>query len=444
MPVTEKPLYFPSFHCYFYPVLINKSIVLTKTSIMFAPDKKITLATILLCSIASFGQHDIAQWRGPERNGLYPGKNLLMPWPAEGPRQLWKYEVLGKGYSSAAVTTRNVYTAGSLDGSLFIFSFDLSGNLLWRSKLGPEWDKDFPGTRSTPMIYDELGYIVSGLGMLYCFDASNGKIKWTKNLFKDLDGKNITFGLSENLVIDGNKLFCTPGGNQFNVVALDRFSGNLIWKCKGNGEPSAYCSPILIDRNGKKYFVTMTANSLLSIDAETGVLAWKYPLVPESHPNTPIYKDGYLCAYDCSSDGTGGIMLKVSEDGKSATKAWMNPHIISPQGDGVLIGNNLYRYCPSKKKLYCFDWNSGVEKFDYPLNSPLLTMISADGLLYCYSFTGEVYLFKPGKDSFELAGKFILPGNKKEHCSHPVIRDGKLYIRIDNTLFVYSIEKSIS
>lgn len=404
------------------------------------------LLSLAICSmyLTCLSQQDLTQWRGPERNGIYPEKNLLTRWPSGGPSLLWKFDKMGKGYSSAAVTRDRVFCAGSVDSTLVIFSFDLIGNLLWDKKLGPEWNAIFPGTRSTPLICDGMGYITSGLGVLYCFDASTGMIKWKKDLFNEMDGKNIRWGFTENLVVDGNRLYCTPGGINANVVALDRMTGQVIWKSKGNGEVSACCSPIVIAWGGKKFFITMTENSLISIDTETGTLVWKHELEEDTHANTPIFHEGYLCSYDCSSEGRGGIMLKVSEDGKSIREVWKNTVIRSSQGDGVLIGDHLYRYSPTKKQLYCIDWKTGTEKFSYPLNTPLLTIIAAEGMLYCYSFTGDVYLFGIGNDSFELRGKFILPGNKKEHCAHPVIKDGKLFLRIDEILYVYAIAKTTS
>ncbi|MHC1705117.1 MAG: PQQ-binding-like beta-propeller repeat protein [Tenuifilaceae bacterium] len=403
--------------------------------------RTITLFFILFSCLESFSQHEMSQWRGPNRNGVYPEKNLLTKWPDGGPKLLWKFEELGKGYSSAAVTSTRVYTAGSIDSSLYIFSFDLGGKLIWKNKLGPEWNKDFPGTRSTPLIYDELGYVTSGLGMLYCFETQTGTVKWKKDLFNELSGKNVQWGFTDNLIIDGNKLICTPGGNKDNVVALDRINGNIIWRSAGNGEPSAYSSPIIVQRNGKKFFVTMTAKSLISIDVETGLLAWKQNLVGDSHSNTPIYQDGFLCGWD----GVGGAIIKISEDGKSTQEAWKNSRIRMPQGDGVLLNDNLFSYNQGQKKLFCFDWKTGNEKYFYPIDATILTIIAANDMLYCYSFNyGEVLLIKPNGSSFELMGKFTLPGNKKEHCAHPVIKDGRLYFRIDNILYAYSISNFYS
>lgn len=398
--------------------------------------RKLIVFAILFSCLESYAQHEVAQWRGPNRNGVYPEMNLLAKWPAEGPKLLWKNEEIGLGYSSAAVTSNRLYTAGSIDSSIYIFSFDLNGKLIWKNKLGPEWNKDFPGTRATPLIYDGLGYITSGKGMLYCFDAQTGSVKWKKDLFNDLNGKSVQWGYTDNLIVDGNKLICTPGGVKDNVVALDKNNGNIIWRSNGNGEPSAYCSPIIIEKNGKKYFITMTLRSLISLDLETGALVWKQSLIGDCHANTPIYSQGLLCGYDV----VGGSVLKLADDGKSVQVAWKNSKIRTAQGDGVVINDDLFSFNSNQKVVYCVDWKTGKEKYSYNLNTRMLTLIAAEGLLYCYSFDrGEVHLLKPNGKSFDLVGNFTLPGNRDEHCAHPVIKDGRIYFRIDNMLFAYSI-----
>ena len=196
--------------------------------------------------------------------------------PENGPELLWKFEDLGLGYSSAAVTDDKVYTSGTIDSMSYIFSFGLSGNLIWKKEYDKEWSENFPGGRSTPQIYDGKGYLLTGLGKLICFDAEKGDFIWTKDLFRDFDGQNVFYGITENLLIDGDKLICTPGGLDANVIALNKDTGDLIWKSAGVGEKSAYCSPLIITHKEKKYLITNTAKSLISIDPDNGKLMWSY------------------------------------------------------------------------------------------------------------------------------------------------------------------------
>jgi outer membrane protein assembly factor BamB len=258
-----------------------------------------------------------AQWRGQNRDGIYNDKGLLKSWPEAGPALLWYNEGLGEGHASAAVTADRVYTAGAIDGIGYLFCFDLTGKLIWKIPYGEEWVESYPGVRSTPLIYDGKVYLYSGLGKLICRRADNGDFIWSRELLKDYKAPNIKWGVTENLLIDGNKLFCTLGGTDVNVIALEPGTGKLIWKSSGKGETSAYGSPAIIKLAKKSILVTHTASSILGIDTDTGKLLWSHdqPNKYSVHANTPLYHDGYL--YCVSGYGKGGVMLKVAEDGNS-------------------------------------------------------------------------------------------------------------------------------
>lgn len=383
-------------------------------------------------------KQEIAQWRGPNRDGIYPEKNLLTQWPDSGPKLLWKYDELGLGYASAIVTSNKVYTIGAIDSISYIFSFNTNGDLLWKKELGREWTKNWPGIRSTPVIYGDLGYVLNGLGIIFCFNANDGNIVWTKDIASDFkmgtDG-----GYCENLIIDGEKLFFTTASHEANVVALNRKKGDLIWKTEGNNDSTSFCSPILIEVGGKKFFITQTNKSVLSYETETGKLAWKYALKGSPAPNTPLFRNGYLFAVDTWK--SGGFMLKISDDGYNVKEVWRNPKLDPQQGDMVLLGDRMYSASERGKKYACYDWNTGKEIYSDSTKAHIINIISAENLLYCYEFMGKFNLIKPTDKGFENVGSFKINGGTKFHCSHPVIKDRKLYIRHDNSLFVYDIAK---
>ncbi|MFA5420223.1 MAG: PQQ-binding-like beta-propeller repeat protein, partial [Bacteroidales bacterium] len=281
---------------------------------------------------------EIAQWRGPNRDGIYYETGLLKHWPPNGPKLLWSYEGLGDGHASAAVTSTRVFTAGTAGDNGFVIAFDHIGKVIWKTEYGKEWFESWPGVRSTPLVYNDKLYILSGYGQLVCMNAEKGNILWKVDLTTAYDGQNITWAFTENLLIDDNKLYCTPGGENDNILALDKDSGKLIWKSKGNGEKSAYCSPMIIKLTNRKILVTMTASSIVGVDASDGKPLWhlghinKYAV----HPNTPLYNDGLL--YCTSGYGKGGEMLKLSADGSSVTEVWRND-LLDPKTGGVVLIN---------------------------------------------------------------------------------------------------------
>ena len=401
---------------------------------------------IALVVLAMFSQctskQEVAQWRGPERNGIYPESNLLTQWPAEGPKLLWRFDSLGTGYASVAVTSEKVYTIGTKDSISSVYAFDKSGKMLWRKSLGKEWMVNWPGMRSTPVIFKGMGYVLNGFGVLYCFDAENGDVVWMKDIVKEYKTPVPEFGLCENLLVDGDKLFCTTASSEALVIALNRKNGDLIWKSAGfTDDSTTYSSPILIELGGKKFFVNETKKALISVNAETGKLAWRYEIkgFPISH--TPIFRKGYL--FTVNTWKNGSVMLKISDDGLSYSEVWRNKEFDPQQGDVAVIGDKIYGSGYEGKRFMGVDWSTGKEFFADSTRADVTNVISAENLIYTYELRGgAVKLLKPIGNGVEKVGSFrILGGTVQLHCSHPVIKDGRLYIRHDNSLFVYDIAK---
>ncbi len=403
--------------------------------------RKITLLFVGLIFLLQthVESQEIAQWRGDNRDGIYHETGLLKEWPVEGPMLLWHYDDLGPGHASAAVTNEMVYTAGtSPEGIGFVVALDHQGHLKWKTDFGPEWMESFEGTRSTPLVYDGKLYIMSSFGKLVCMSAKSGKIEWTVDLFNDYDGRNIKWGVTENLLIDDGKLYVTPGGLEANVIALNKDSGELIWKSKGLEELSAYCSPIAIEVGGRKIIVTQTANSILGFEASTGKLLWslEHPNTWSVQANSPVYKDGKL--YCFSGYGKGGVMLQVSEDGNSITELWRNSSLDSKMGGVVLVDGRIYGSGDKNKSWFCLDWETGEELY----SSKMLKVgiiIYADGLLYCYGTGGKVGIVDPKTNDFNLISSFEVPYGEQYHWAHLVIHDKKLYVRHGTSLMVYDI-----
>ena len=383
---------------------------------------------------------DIAQWRGPGRDGIYNETGLLKSWPENGPALLWHFEGLGEGHSSASVTSDRIYTAGTLQGIGYLFCFDLTGKLMWKVPYGEEWTETWSGVRSTPLVYNGKIYQFSGMGKLLCRRSDNGEFVWSVDVLKDYHGPNIKWGVTENLLIDGNKLFCTVGGADTNVIALDPGTGKLIWKSSGKGEVSAYCSPAIIKLAKRHILVTQTANSILGIDAENGKLLWSHdqPNKWSVHANTPLFHEGYL--YCVSGYGKGGVMLKLADDGSSVQEVWRNTSLDYRMGGFVLVNGKIFGSDDSGKAWYCLDWKTGTPMFSEKITGRG-NIIFADGMLYLYGDTGEVVLAEPLLNSFKKAGSFKVPFGTDQHWAHLVISDGRLYVRHGNSLMVYDIRK---
>ncbi len=391
-------------------------------------------------------KHEISDWRGPSRDGIYHEKNLLKQWPEKGPEMLWSFEGLGFGHSSVAVANNKVYVTGIKDtiaseGTLY--TFDLAGNLLWQKIYGKDFTWNFHGTRSTPVVYDSLIYIESGMGAVYCLNAETGNQLWTVNFVKDLGADSVVqFGFAESVLIDGENLICVPGGKENNVVALNRFTGEKVWNSPGFGEPATYNSPVLIDRNGQKLVIAMTASSIMGIDANTGQMYWRIEQTQQNkiHAVTPVYYDGKIVVASGGREATSGLVqLKLSENGKSAKVAWRNKKFITLMGGLIRLDSCLYGSAYLKNDWQVINWNTG-EMLAQNKDLGGGSVIYADGMFYCYAENdGEIALVKASPNSFEIISKFKVPLGTDQHWAHPVINDGKLFIRHGNALMVYKV-----
>lgn len=407
---------------------------------------------ILLCGfIASLygfsGADDLAQWRGANRDGIYQDVNLLKQWPAEGPEMLWSFEGLGIGQGSVAVANETVFVTGipdTLNSDGYLFAFDTKGKLLWKKNYGKDWTGIFPGARSTPTVAGDLVYVESGNGAVYCIKAKSGETVWSVDFFKDMKADSVQFGFSESILIDGDKLYCTPGGKENNMVALNRFTGSKIWSSPGYKEKATYSSPIVFTHGGKRLIANLTATSIIGLDANTGEMYWRIHQFQDNkiHANTPVYYDGNLIVSSASrKDSSGLVSLKLSPDGKKAEIEWRNKEFISLSGGVILKDGCIYGGAYLQPKWFCFDVKTGQTKYvAKELGGG--AVIYADGLLYCYAEKdGEMALAESTPEQFRIISKFKVPLGKDQHWAHPVIADGKLYIRHNDALMVYDIRK---
>ncbi|MEI6696572.1 MAG: PQQ-binding-like beta-propeller repeat protein [Bacteroidota bacterium] len=379
-----------------------------------------------------------SQWRGINRDGIYAETGLIKQWPADGPKILWHFDELGKGFASAIVYNDKIISSGMLDSTGYIFALDLKGKLIWKTPYGTEWTESWPGCRSTPTVFDNKIYVSSSFGKAVCMNVADGKILWTIDLGKAFGAQPPKWGIVESPLIVDDKVIFTTGGKEKNIVALNRLDGKTIWTSAGAGELTAYCSPLLIHHNGKQIICTLTANSVLGIEAGTGKVLWTYPKKNtwSVHANTPLYFDGQI--YVVSGYGSGGIMLKLADDGKSVTEVWNNTTLDNQMGGVVLLNGYLYGSGQNTKSWQCLDWKTGILKYETNALGKGVT-IANDGLLYCYSDKGDFSLVKPTPTAFEIISKIKITLGSDYHWAHPLIKDKILYMRHGNVMIAYSL-----
>lgn len=388
------------------------------------------------------------EWRGTNRSGIYNETNLLKSWPADGPKEIWAIDNIGNGFVTPIFTEDRFYITGEIDSMLVLFSFNLKGEMEWQTTLGKEWMKSYPGSRSIPTIVDDLIYAGSGLGNLYCIDRTNGKIVWSKDFVSDFGGVLPLHGYSEAALINGEKIFWTPGGKINNVIALNRFTGKMIWSNKGFGETSAYNPPKLIELPSRKILVTFSSYHLLGIDIETGKLLWSHeqdnyppekraPGYGDTHCNTALFDNGSI--YYAAGDGNGGVKLRLSDDGTKITEIWRNKGFDSYMGGIVKIDNFIYGCGTASPDLRAINAETGI--LSDSLRIGIGALIAADNMLYYYTQKGDLMLIGYDQGKIEKVSSFRIKKGTLQHFSHPVINKGILYQRHGKVLIAFDIRQ---
>lgn len=392
-----------------------------------------------------------AYFHGPNGNNISKETGLLTKWPEQGPVRLWTTSGLGKGYSSVVISNQKVFTAGSLEKQTYVFAIDYQGKILWKKPNGKGWEagnaqwaRDYDGARATPTVNEGLVYHLGELGSLSVFKATDGSLVWHKNIVEAFDGTIPRYGYAESLLIDGNNLICFPGGAKGYMVALDKKSGKTVWANQDVGEEPGYSSPILVEDQGLRQIITMTDLGVVGVNADSGELLWKIGHTNKRKLNiaNPIYMNGHVCI--SSGYGAGTILVKLNYKGKkvSAEKVWFNELLDNHHGGILYLDDHIYGTGHEKKGWFCLDFKTGKTLYR-DAEGGKGSFMYADGMFYYFTERGQVNLVKSSNESFKIVSSFQLPNMSTGfRWAHPVVCDGRLYLRHDDNLFVYKLSQS--
>lgn len=383
------------------------------------------------------------QWRGIRRDGISEETGLLGEWPEAGPPLHWQFDELGTGWSSPIIVGDLIYITGDVDDDLVIWALDHNGEVRWRTTNGAAWHGSYPGARAACAYSDGYLYHLNAHGRLVCLDPDSGDEIWAVDILERFDAENITWAISECLLIDGPHVIVTPGGNKALMAALDKKTGETVWKTPPiEGEQASYSSPILFEYEGRRLIANCSSRHGFGVDADTGELLWTVPMTNRYLVNaaTPIYDGGSIFYVTSYAEDGRLYRLEMEDDGIAARHEWTVP-IDTVTGSGVLVDGVLYAAGYQKAKWwFAFDWESGATLYEH---DALTTgaAIYADGRLYVQDERGAVALLKPTQNGFETMGHFQLTGERLrgDAWAHPVLYDGRLYLRYHDTLWCHAV-----
>jgi outer membrane protein assembly factor BamB len=396
---------------------------------------------------------DWPRWRGPSGDGISDETGLLTEWPAGGPPLAWRTRGLGGGYSTVAVAGGKIFTLGRINGKNCMVALNAEdGSKVWTTPIGGGGDPN-----STPTVDGELVYGVSLGGELACCQVSDGTLVWSKNYERDFGGQMMSgWGYSESVLVDGERVICTPGGDRALLAALDKNTGDVAWKTdvpqsglgRRGSQGAGYASIVISNAGGVKQYVTLVGRGVVGVDAQTGKLLWSYDRVANGTANipTPIVTGDYVF---CSSGyDTGSALLKLnkSREGFVAQEVYFLPASKMQNHHGGMIEKDGFVYCGNGHNNgfpLCIDGRTGHDAWR-PGRGPgsgSAAVAYADGHLYFRYQDGTMALIEATPKAYKLKSTFKIASDNGESWPHPVIAGGKLYLRDQDELLAYDIKK---
>ncbi|MCX8155366.1 MAG: PQQ-like beta-propeller repeat protein [Verrucomicrobiae bacterium] len=401
-----------------------------------------TLCCFLLAQAA-----DWPQWRGPHRDGLSPDTGLLKEWPADGPPLAWKATGIGEGYGTVAIVGQRIYVQGDKGDKTYLHALNRAdGKLLWSTPFGksgaPGWG-GFAGPRCTPTVDGNLVFVVAQFGEIACLDAQSGKILWQKDYEKDFQGVRPEWGFAASPLVDGDRVVFAPGGKLGNIVALNKQNGELVWRSKDFQDEHHYASLIPVEIGGVRQYLQLTARSIAGLAAADGALLWRADrrgataVIPD-----PVYYDGHV--YVTSGYGIGCNLFKITAAGGkfSAEQVWANKVMVNHHGGVVRLGEYVYGFSDGKGWT-CQNFKTGEATWQEK-EFGKGCLVYADGHLIIREerkSKGLVALLEANPQTYKVKGKFTPPDQSgKENWPHPVVLDGRLYLRDQDVLLCYDVK----
>jgi outer membrane protein assembly factor BamB len=430
--------------------------------------KKESLAVILCCFVLAVlvGGADWPQWRGPDRTDVSKETGLLQKWPAQGPPLAWTYDQTGLGYSGPAIVGNRLYIMGTRERTEFVFALDAeTGKPIWATQVGPimTWKGNSwgDGPRSTPTVDGDRLYALGSQGELVCLDVADGRKVWSQNLFDTFHGhvmdnsgkEKVGWGYCEGVLVDGDKVVCSPGGDEGLLLALDKKTGQTIWRSKEVKSKAPYSSIIAAEVGGIRQYIQTAEKGAVGVAANDGRLLWQAPRNNDDLIiRTPIFHNNYLLLPEGlagTSIGAGSYVVQLNVDGQQikAEKLFANKRMKNEMGGMVLVGEHVYGYADGSGWV-CAEFQKKKGDFLWEEKRKLGkgSVTFADGQLYCFcEDDGTAALIEAKPTKFTENGRFKIPRETKNRTpsgkiwSHPVVANGRLYLRDQELLFCYDV-----
>ncbi|MDZ4779113.1 MAG: PQQ-binding-like beta-propeller repeat protein [Planctomycetia bacterium] len=383
-------------------------------------------------------------------------QGLLQSWPKGGPTLLWQTRGAGRGYGSVAIAGDQLFALGDSpaetnDDAEYLVAFTReSGTPIWKQKVSRAWNEGEPswqGARSTPTVDGNLVCVLGAHGDLVCCDAVTGQERWRRQLGKDFSGlKADSWGYSESVLIDEDRVVCTPGGPTATMVALNKNTGEVIWKCSRQADRGAGHASIVMARIGDtRVYLQTTGSGAMAVRAQDGKLLWTntFDATIAVAPNPIVHGD--LVFFSAGYGRGGALIQQVQQNDEiraTAVYGWRR-ELANKHGGVILMENCLFGDSDDRGLPFCADLKTGKLLWrSRGSGQGSVAMAGADGCLYLRFSDGTMTLAKAASSGYRETGSFRIPGSGElPSWSHPAIADARLFLREQDSILCYDLQR---
>jgi|SRR5579871_551092 len=382
---------------------------------------------------------DWPQWRGPQRDAVMPASAAPPAWP-EKLKLRWRITV-GEGHASPILAGGRIYLQARQQDKEVVSAVDLeNGKVIWQQSnpapytMHPAATQHGKGPKSTPVFAEGRLYTLGISGILTCWDATTGAVKWRKDFVKDHRSTSPDFGAAMSPVVDRGLLLAHLGGHDDGaLMALDAVSGVTKWSWNGDGP--AYASPLVIELSGVRQVVTETQNNIVGLSETDGHLLWKIPFTTDYDQNIPtpvIYHDEVIV----SGISKGVMAVRPRErDGKwSAETVWRNPDVALYMSSPVDAGDLLFGFSHYKRgQLFCLDLRTGKTQWaGEPRQADNAALLIAGDNLIVLRDDAKLMVAKAGGTGFAPSHSYTVADSPT--WAHPLVLPDGVVIKDATTL----------